>query len=110
MGRTMIAALISMGMLSGCTDWREGEERVEACVQRFALKNGAVDPLDDSPHQWVPSYTYDVTELAPEALRSLIKASPTKGQTEGIWSPRAAPCRKRATTSMTGPPPRQVFC
>lgn len=75
MGRTMIAALISMGMLSGCTDWREGEERVEACVQRFALKNGAVDPLDDSPHQWVPSYTYDITKMGVEGIRALVKTA-----------------------------------
>ncbi|WP_301749573.1 hypothetical protein [uncultured Erythrobacter sp.] len=84
MGRTMIAALIAMGMLTGCTDWREGSETVEACLKRLAPKKDVVDPLHNSPHQWVPSYTYDVTKLAPEALRSLIKVSQTKGQTEGI--------------------------
>ncbi len=75
MGRTMIAALISMGMLTGCTDWREGEETVEACMQRFALKKGVVHPLNDSPHQWVPSYTYDITKLGNAGIRALVRTA-----------------------------------
>ena len=75
MGRTMIAALIAMGMLTGCTDWREGEETVDACKKRHALKEGAVHPLDDSPHQWVPSYTYDITKMGGEGIRALVKTA-----------------------------------
>ena len=73
MGRTMIAALIATGMLAGCTDWREGEETVEACVKRHALKEGAVDPLADDPGVWVPAYTYDITKLegSAEFLREM---------------------------------------
>jgi hypothetical protein len=63
MGRTMIAALIATGMLAGCTDWREGEETVAACLERFAPKKGADDPLANDPGVWVPSYTYDITKL-----------------------------------------------
>lgn len=63
MGRTMFA-VISLLALAGCSDWREGEETVEACLKRFALKEGAVDPLADDANQWVPSYTYDVTKVA----------------------------------------------
>lgn len=81
MGRTMIAALIAVGMLTGCTDWREGSETVEACVERFALKKGAVHPLADDPGQWVPSYTFDVTKMGAENLRDLINASDAKART-----------------------------
>lgn len=83
MGRTMIAAM-TMLALTGCSDWREGEESVEACMKRFALKEGAVHPLADDMSQWVPSYTYDVTKLAPEQLRALLKGSGGTGQPEGI--------------------------
>ncbi len=75
MGRTMIAALIATGLLTGCTDWREGSETVEACLKRLAPKKGAVDPLDDSPHQWVPSYTYDITKMGGDRVRELIKTA-----------------------------------
>ena len=75
MGRTIIAVLIATGMLAGCTDWREGEETAEACVERFALKKGAVHPLADDPSQWVPSYTYDVTKMGGEGIRALIKST-----------------------------------
>jgi hypothetical protein len=75
MGRTIIAALIAMGMLTGCTDWREGEETVEACEKRFALKKGAVHPLADDPGQWVASFTYDITKLGGEGIRALVKTA-----------------------------------
>jgi hypothetical protein len=63
MGSSIIATLIAMAMLAGCTDWREGDETVEACMKRHALKVGAVDPLADDPGIWVPAYTYDITKL-----------------------------------------------
>ena len=75
MGRTMIAVLIAMGILTGCNDWREGEETVEACLKRLAPKKGAVDPLEDSPHRWVPSYTYDITKMDGEGIQALVRTA-----------------------------------
>ncbi|MFN9634299.1 MAG: hypothetical protein ACK554_12815, partial [Erythrobacteraceae bacterium] len=75
MGRTIIAAFIALGMLAGCTDWREGEETFEACEKRFALKKGAVHPLADDPGQWVASFTYDITKLGGEGIRALVKTA-----------------------------------
>lgn len=84
MGRTMIAALMMTGALTGCADWREGSESVETCLARFAPKKGAVDPLEDDRNKWVPSYTYDVTKMGTENLRGLLKASEKNGQVAGI--------------------------
>lgn len=73
MGRTMLAAMTVLA-LTGCSDWREGEEGVEACLQRFAAKKGAVAPLADDTDQWVPSYTYDITKIKdPHAFGSEVK-------------------------------------
>lgn len=83
MGRTMFAAM-SVLALTGCRDWREGEETVEACMQRFVLKGGAADQLENDRNQWVPSYTYDVTKVAPEQLRTVIKSVGGTGQPEAI--------------------------
>jgi hypothetical protein len=78
MGRTMFTAMTVLA-LTGCSDWREGEETVEACLKRFAPKEGAVDPLADDKNQWVPSYTYDVTNLGTDEIRSLVRKSNDSG-------------------------------
>ncbi len=83
MGRTMIAALIAMGMLTGCTDWREGPETVEDCVKRTAPKQVVRDLLYDDPGQWVPFYTYDVTKMRAKNLRDLINSSDPKARAAG---------------------------
>ena len=90
MGRTMIAAVMATGLLSGCSVAESEIESPVECVERWADR---VDPLSrvaggDPSLTLFPTYTYDVSAMDPIALRRRIGAGepfdPAKPQAKMI--------------------------